>query len=107
MVTASANTTTADQTVGAGTAARARSHLVPGTPSSCRLPLGDTDCIPSPHQPREVITLADHIEVHVLTQVERRVPVGAAEADAIDVEDDQRGAPPAHRLEQMHPIRVG
>src|SRR5437773_5788677 len=107
IVTASANTSTADQRVEAGTAARARSHLVAGRSPSCRPPLGDTDCISRPHQPREVVALADDIEVRVLTEVECRVPVRAAEADGVDVEDDQRGAPAAHRLEQVHPIRVG
>src|SRR5438874_9854532 len=107
IVSARANTRTADQRAEAGTAALARSHLVAGTPSpSCRLPLGETDCISRPHQPREVVALADDEQVSVLTQVERRVPVRAAEADGVDVEDDQRGAPAAHRLEQVHPIGV-
>src|SRR5690348_10065641 len=61
IVNASANTTAADHAVGAGTAARARSHVVPGTPPNCRLPLGDTDCIPRPHQPREIVALADDV----------------------------------------------
>src|SRR5438270_2935315 len=108
IVSASANTSTADQRAEAGTAARVRSHLVAGTPSpSCRLPLGETDCISRPHQPREVVALADDEQVRVVTEVERGVPVRAAEADGVDVEDDQGGAPAAHRLEQVHPIRVG
>src|SRR4029077_5422125 len=44
IVAASANTSKVDQRVVAGTAARARSHLVVATSPSCRLPLGDTDC---------------------------------------------------------------
>src|SRR5947199_62139 len=106
IVTASANTSTADQSVEAGTAARARSHLVAGGPSSCRLPLGDTDCISRSHQSREVVSLADDVEVHVLPKVESRIAISPAEACGVDVEDDQRRAPAAHHLKQLHPLRI-
>src|SRR5690348_1949828 len=83
---------------------RARPHMAEETPPGSRSPgwnsglLGDTDRIPRPHQPGEVIALANDVEVDVLTEVEADVLIGAAKAGTVQVEDDQGRALAAHRL---------
>src|SRR6266851_6600944 len=70
-------------------------------------PLGDTYRIPGPHQSREVVAATHHVKVDVLAEVEADVLVRAAEARGVEVEDDKRRPPSAHRLEEAHPTRIG
>src|SRR3979411_1811439 len=77
---------------------RAPPHSRPG--ASCRRVLSDADCISRPHQSREVIAGSHDIKVHVLAEIEARVPVGTAEAGNVQVEHDQGRAPAPHRLQK-------
>src|SRR5690348_17521985 len=90
----SRNTMPADHSVHGGTAARVRSHAIVPKPGA----LSDSDCIACPHQAGEVVAAPHDIEIDVLTEIEAWVGIGSAEAGRIDVEDDQRRAPPAHSL---------
>src|SRR6058998_1385824 len=68
---------------------------------------GDTYRIPGPHEPREVVARAHHVEVDVLAQVKAGVLVRSAEAGGVEVEDDQARPAAADGLHQPHPIGVG
>src|SRR5689334_24697474 len=111
-VSVSRRTSTADQKRPPPTDSRMRSHSL-----ACGLslkaasgltsrPSGDTYRISRPHQAGEVVALTDHVEVDVLPKVEAWILVGAAEARGVDVEDDQRRSPAAHRLQKLNPRRV-
>src|SRR5438445_3786191 len=69
-------------------------------------PSGDTYRIPCPHEAREVVALAHHIQVDVLAEVEARVLVGPAEAGHVQVEHDEGRAAASHRLQQAHPLWI-
>src|SRR5438445_6356732 len=110
----SKRTMTADQNRPAPIHSRARSSSAGGvaSPSNAasgpaRRVSGDTYRIPGPDKSREVVSAANHVKVNILAEVEAHVLVGPTEARGVEVEHDQRRPPPAHRLQEAHPGRIG
>src|SRR5216684_7947970 len=105
MAYVSRKTIRADQSTPPPTDDRARPHS--SSRASARRSLGDANCIPGPHEAREIVAPAHDIEVDVLAEIEARVLVRTAEASDVQVKDDQRRTPSADRLKQAHPRGVG
>src|SRR5207253_2630528 len=94
-VRVSRSTSTAAQNRPAPTDSRTRSHAMEARPGwnaasgALRRVSGDTYRIPGPHEPREVVAGAHHVQVDVLPEVEARILIRAAEAPDVEVEDDE------------------
>ena len=88
---------TADHATAPVIEARVRLQSLPGHTPGSKL-LADAECISSPHQAREVVTTADHVEVDVLPEVEAGVLIRTAEAGGVEVENNHVRAPASNRL---------
>src|ERR1700687_2012278 len=92
----SRRTRTADHTRPPRIDDRAPDHSCPGVPRTRAL--SDADCISGPHESGEGVAAWHHIQVLLLTKIEARILVWAAEARDVEGEHDElRGAAMARR----------